>query len=188
MENPQGQVSFLKRRHRVTTTPSGPKVTVSTEAPGMASILLNAVVARTCPPGLSVCCSKLRKPTGPARTRRSRRFSELATANRQPRRTRARHYCIQQDAGHPRSLRGNGDLRSRGRRRDPAPTLQEAHLSLWVLHPSELRLFNTALAPPRPRCLPAAAGMRDPPCGLFPLRTGAHRAGPVGAPGVPSHT
>src|SRR5680860_76158 len=71
MENPQGQVSFLKRRRRVTTTPSGPKVTVSTEAPGMASILLNAVVARTCPPGLSVCCSKLRKPTGPARARRA---------------------------------------------------------------------------------------------------------------------
>src|SRR5665811_483248 len=37
----------------------------------MASILLNAVVARTCPPGLSVCCSKLRKPTGPARARRA---------------------------------------------------------------------------------------------------------------------
>jgi hypothetical protein len=44
---PHGQVSRRARRRRDTTIPVGVKVTPTTPAPGMASILMNAVVART---------------------------------------------------------------------------------------------------------------------------------------------
>src|SRR5918996_177000 len=50
VEKPQGHVSRLKRRRRPTTMPAGVKLTSATVAPGMANILLNAVVARTRPP------------------------------------------------------------------------------------------------------------------------------------------
>src|ERR671919_133057 len=50
VEKPQGHVSRLKRRRSPTTMPAGVKLTSATVAPGMANILLNAVVARTRPP------------------------------------------------------------------------------------------------------------------------------------------
>jgi len=42
---------MLARRQRSpTTTPSGEKVTLATDAPTTPNILLNAVLTRTCPP------------------------------------------------------------------------------------------------------------------------------------------
>jgi hypothetical protein len=49
VDQPHGQVSRLLRRVRSTTIPSGVKVTAATLVPGIASILLNEVVARTRP-------------------------------------------------------------------------------------------------------------------------------------------
>jgi hypothetical protein len=54
--------------------------------------------------------------------------------------------------------------------------------------PSGLRLVGPSLAPPRPRCLPAAARMpRNLPAPLFPATNESAPSRPLGASGSPPH-
>jgi hypothetical protein len=84
-----------------------------------------------------------------------------------PRRTRARHHCIQHDVGDPWGHIGSGDLRSTGCRGAYAPTPQKTHMSLRVLHPGRRttpRSVVGAISTSAPACCCSKCDIRRLAC------------------------